>query len=72
MKRTFGCAGVSRRWKLGLVGAVLMVASASAAAIAVASGGSPGFTSLGPFAGPNIHVPGSCGNIYAIQDFQTT
>jgi hypothetical protein len=51
---------------------VVVAVSAGAAAIAVASGGSSGFTALGPFAGPDIHVPGSCGNTYAIQNFQTS
>jgi hypothetical protein len=73
MKRTLGIAGVSRRWKLGVVAALFMVASASAAAIALASGGNgSGFTSLGPFVGTDINVPGSCGNTYAIQNFQTS
>jgi hypothetical protein len=72
MKDTLGISRLSRRSKLGLIAALVVVVSASAAAIAVASGGSSGFTALGPFAGPDIHVPGSCGNVYAIQNFQTS
>jgi hypothetical protein len=62
----------SRRWKLGLVSGLIVVASASAAAIALASVGSSGFTALGPYYGSNLQVPGSCGNNYAIQNFQTS
>jgi hypothetical protein len=72
MNRTLGISRLSRRPKLGLIAALIVVVSASATAIAVASGASSGFTALGPFPGPDIHVPGSCGNTYAIQNFQTS
>ncbi len=44
----------------------------AAAAFAMTTGRGSGFTSLGPYSGPGIGVPGSCGNVWVVDNFQTS
>jgi hypothetical protein len=60
-----------RKLMIGTAVAVALAVISTAAALAMSSNGGSGSVELGPFAGANVAVPGSCGNTWVIATFST-